>query len=151
MAGLDVTDDKLELVGNYGARSFDSTDITALRSEELFDGEPPTVVVDFVGTVDSMRWAVEVLGTGGRLVQLTTFRDRVASITSREMVFREISIIASRYATRAEVQEASELLADERVEAVIGKTVGPAGLGELHADLKAGRVLGRGAIDWARL
>jgi D-arabinose 1-dehydrogenase-like Zn-dependent alcohol dehydrogenase len=150
VAGLDVSDEKLGLVERFGASPVDSTDISRLKADQVFGDGAPTVVVDFVGNADTMRWSIDVLGPGGRLVQLTTFRDRVASFTSREMVFRELSIVGSRYATKADVQEAADLVGRGDVEAVIGKTVAPSGLPGLHQELKANRLLGRGALDWRR-
>jgi D-arabinose 1-dehydrogenase-like Zn-dependent alcohol dehydrogenase len=148
IAGLDVAGEKLDLVERFGAIPVDSTEISRLDGNEVFAGGLPTVVVDFIGTNDSMRWAIDALGPGGRLVQLTTFRDIAVSVTPRETVFRELSILGSRYATRAEVLQAADLLQQGQVEAVIGKTVTPSGIPELHQQLQQNRLLGRGALDW---
>ena len=48
---------------------------------------------------------------GGRMVTLTTFRNRGIKVESRELVFGELSLIGSRYADRSEVAEAAKLAA----------------------------------------
>lgn len=85
---------------------------------------------------------------GGRLVALTTFRDRPAEIESRQLVFRELSVLGSRYANRAEVAEAGRLVAAGEVVAMIGATRGPGEVLGIHEMLATGQLVGRGALDW---
>jgi D-arabinose 1-dehydrogenase-like Zn-dependent alcohol dehydrogenase len=98
--------------------------------------------------VDGTRWAIDSLGAKGRLIALTTFRDRPVPIESRELVFREVSVIGSRYATKSEVAQAAGLVASGAVQPVIGAVVGPAEILDLHARLAEGSLLGRGALQW---
>ncbi len=146
VAGFDVTPEKLEEIENLGARAVESTDFSALGSP--FDDGPPTVVVDLLGSSEATRWAIDMLGTGGRLVSLTTFRDRPVPFESRELVFRELSLLGSRYARKREVVEAARLVASGAVRPMIGETTGPSGLLELHAGLRSHRLVGRGALVW---
>lgn len=148
VAGLDVIDDKLAEIERLGAAAVRSHDLGSVDSSSLFDDGAPTVVVDLLGIPGSMEWAVDGLAPGGRVVALTTFRDRPASVESRDLVFREISLIGSRYATRAEVAEAAHLVASGSVTPIIGETRGPKDVLELHDRLRGGRLTGRGALDW---
>ncbi len=116
----------------------------------MFAGGPPTVVVDLLGSGESERWSLEGLGMGGRMVALTTFRDRPVTFESRELVFGELSILGSRYANRSEVAEAGRLVASGAVRPVIGETRGPDDVLEIHDMLRSRRLLGRGALDWGR-
>jgi hypothetical protein len=84
----------------------------------------------------------------GRLLVLTTFRDRAFEVEPREMVFKESAVIASRYAWRSEVLHAAELVARGDVQPVIGETVAPDQVLDLHARLEKGDLLGRGALTW---
>ncbi len=147
VAGLDVTDAKLEAVAEFGATPVRSNDFATLQPG-IFEGDRPTVVVDFVGTTESTTWAKDSVDTGGRVVALTTFPGRSVPISPRELVFREFSVIGSRYATTDQLAEAADLVLSGAVRPVIGRVVEPGEVPSVHEDLRAGRLLGRGAIDW---
>ncbi len=146
VAGFDVTTEKLEAIEQTGAIAVASSRFEGLTPP--FGDEAPTVVVDFLGTPEGIRWAIDTMGSGGRLVALTTFRDRPVPIESREFVFRELSIVGSRYATKREVAEAARLVAEGEVVPVIGAVVGPGGVLDLHERIRTRRLVGRGALDW---
>lgn len=144
--GLDLTSEKLGAIESIGVRAVDSSDFTSLPS--LFADGPPTVVIDLVGLDTAGAWAVNALGPQGRLVVLTTFVDQHITIQYRDFVFREIGLLGSRYATKAEVATAADLVATGKVQPVIGQIVGPDDLLSLHARLRAGELVGRGALSW---
>lgn len=146
VAGLDITPEKLEAIERRGSRAVDSSELSRLGSP--FGSKAPTVVVDLVGTIEAARWGLSVLGPGGRLVALTTFRGRSVPIESRELVFKEISLVGSRYASKEEVTKAARLVSTGEVEPVIGAITGPEGVPALHDRLQRGRLVGRGALDW---
>jgi propanol-preferring alcohol dehydrogenase len=146
VVGLDVTRDKLNAIEAHGARALDSSDFSSLPSP--FTDGPPTVVIDFVGTAASTTWSMDSLGRRGRLVALTTFVDRPITVEHRDFVLREISLLGSRYATKAEVAAAADLVATGKIEPVIGEVVGPADLLALHESLRAQQLIGRGALSW---
>lgn len=150
VAGFDVGADKLAAVEQYGAIAVDSGDFDAVHADRLFDGGSPTVVIDLIGTDDSTVWSLEALGMGGRLIALTTFRNRPQTFDSRHLVFREAAVLGSRYATRAEVGEAAELVAGGHVQPAIGAVCGPSDVLEIHDRLSSGALVGRGALDWSR-
>jgi D-arabinose 1-dehydrogenase-like Zn-dependent alcohol dehydrogenase len=149
VAGLDIHDGKLETLEELGARPVRSDDFTTL-DPAIWPQGPPTVVIDLIGSPASLRWSAEALDMGGRLVVLTTFPDRRADLDPRAMVFRETSVIASRYASRSEVALAGVLVASGRIRPVIGEVVGPDGVPSVHDQLRAGTLLGRGALRWDR-
>ena len=146
VVGLDVTRQKLDAVEAVGARAIDSSDFSSL-SQPFSDG-PPTVVIDFVGTATTGAWAVDSLAPRGRLVALTTFVDRLIPIDYRNLVFRETTVLGSRYATKAEVATASDLVATGKVKPIIGHVVGPVDLLPLHEALRTKQLVGRGALTW---
>ena len=145
VAGLERTGEKLAFVETLGAIPVHFSDFSADLKE--LEGSADAVI-DLVGTRESLRWGSDHLRMGGRLVVLTTFRNRTFELEPRSLVFREASVIGSRYASRAELMEAAALVATGRVRAVIGAEVGPDGVGELHASLRRGELLGRGALAW---
>ena len=125
------------------SRAFDAIDL-----KPAWSGESPTVVIDLLGSRDSVTWALKVLPLGGRLVLLTTFRDVEAILSPRDMVLRELTILGSRYASKAELRESAELVAAGAIRPVVSHVVGPEGVEDVHRALQAGTLLGRGAVDW---
>jgi len=148
VVGFDIDKSKLAEIATLGAVPIDSTDLDGVAADELFDGGRPNVVIDFLGTDRSARWAIDGLAAGGRLVALTTFRDRPFSVESRELVFSELSILGSRYARVDQLKAAAGLVAGGAVKPIIGRVVGPEDVGVIHDELRAGTLIGRGAIDW---
>ena len=147
VAGMDLRDDKLALIEDHGALAVRSDDLSTLDPALWRDG-PPTVVIDLVGSAQTLEWSAASLAMGGRLVVLTTFRNRSLSVDPRQMVFREIALIGSRYAARHELALAAELVASGRIKPVIGAVVGPDGVAEVHGALRSGDLIGRGALQW---
>ncbi len=148
VAGLEVHPDKLRyLADELGVAAVDSSHFAAVRLPEGWDAAAD-VVVDLLGTPGSLQWGLDVLGQGGRLVALTTFPGVGLPVTPRELVFREISVLGSRYATRSELALAARLVAEGRVRPVVGRREPPERVEAIHDDLRAGRLLGRGALVW---
>lgn len=150
VAGFDIGTSKLEMIEGLGAIAVDSSDFDAVGSGSLFGGMAPTVIVDLLGTDDSTRWGLDSLGMGGRYVALTTFPNRPQTFEARALVFRETSILGSRYANREELAKAAHLIATGDITPVIGKTTGPEQVLDIHRDIEADRLIGRGALDWRR-
>jgi D-arabinose 1-dehydrogenase-like Zn-dependent alcohol dehydrogenase len=148
VAGFDVVDEKLAELDRLGVLPVRSNDIANIDPTSIFKDGEPTVVIDLLGTTASARWAIDGLAMGGRMVALTTFRDRPVPFESRELVFRELSLIGSRYANRSDLSEAAELVASGAVEPIIGAIGGPGDVLAMHEQLRAGTLLGRGALDW---
>lgn len=147
VAGLDLQDKKLAVIEEHGALAVRSDDLSTLDPALWPDGSP-TVVIDLVGSAATLQWSAASLATGGRLLVLTTFRDRTLSLDPRQVVFKEIAVIGSRYAGRAEVAAAAELVATGRIKPVIGTVVPPDGVRGVHDALRSGQLLGRGALQW---
>ena len=146
VVGLDVTRQKLNAVEAVGARAIDSSDFSSLP--HLFSDGPPTAVIDFVGSATTGAWALDCLAPSGRLVALTTFVDRLIPIDYRNLVFRETAVLGSRYATKAEVATAGDLVATGKVKPMIGRAVGPVDLLPMHEALRTKQLVGRGALIW---
>ncbi len=146
VAGVERTADKLSLVEEMGAIPVDWSGFEP--SLEELSGEADAVI-DLVGTSRSLTWGLDHLRMGGTLCVLTTFRDRGFHVEPRGLVFRETSIIGSRYASRSEVIEAAELIRSGRVRPVIGASVKAEDVGEIHEALEAGELRGRGVLLWS--
>jgi D-arabinose 1-dehydrogenase-like Zn-dependent alcohol dehydrogenase len=88
------------------------------------------------------------LALGGRLCVLTTFREVDLPMSPRDLVLRELTIVGSRYASKAELTECAELVATGRIHPVVSQVVAPEGIEAVHRALRDGTLLGRGAVDW---
>jgi propanol-preferring alcohol dehydrogenase len=148
VAGLEIEPDKFDLILELGAvpvlsQSFAEVDLT-----KAWPDQGPTVVIDLVGTQASLQWGLKTLASGGRLIVLTTFRNVEIPVNPRELVFGEISLLGSRYASRAELMEAANLVATGQIRPVVSQIVPPEQVDEVHQALRQGSLLGRGALDW---
>jgi propanol-preferring alcohol dehydrogenase len=148
VVGFDRGDHKMDLIDRLGARPVDAGDLDAIDGGALWAAGPPTAVIDLVGTPETLSWATANLAPGGRVVVLTTFPGQTGSLYPRELVLAEASVLGSRYASKAEVGTAAELVASGRVRPVIGETSGPADVLDLHTALRKGALNGRGALTW---
>src|SRR5438105_2863874 len=75
VVGLDVSAEKLDyLQRELDVPAVHSGDFGAVELPAAWGGRAD-VVVDLLGTAESLRWGVGHLGSSGRLVTLTTFRD----------------------------------------------------------------------------
>ena len=148
VAGFEVTEQKLTLVEELRGIPVDSSDLSSVDGASLWDEGPPNVVVDLVGSGETLAWALANLGVGGRLAVLTTFRGRGVELDPRELVLREVSVIGSRYASVAEVSFAAQMVADGRIRPIVGETTGPDDVLRLHDLLRSDALIGRGALSW---
>jgi D-arabinose 1-dehydrogenase-like Zn-dependent alcohol dehydrogenase len=147
VAGLDIDGAKLAYLEDaLGVTAVDAADLDRTR---LPWNRGADVVVDFIGTPESLEWGVASLRPNGTLVCLTTFRDRAFELAPRTLVLSQLTVIGSRYASRDEVGAAARLVAAGRIQPVIGRRVGLDELESLHEQLRRGAVLGRGALVWA--
>jgi propanol-preferring alcohol dehydrogenase len=145
--GIDRGEPKLRAVREVGAR--DALDFGAADLRDRLHAAAPggiTAAIDLVGSRETVTFALESLGRRGRLVLLTTFPGVTAEISPRRFVHDELSVLGSRYASRWEVVEAARLVQCGRIKPVVSEAVPLARVGELHAKLRAGTLLGRGAI-----
>ena len=145
--GLERGDEKLALVESFGATAEESSDFDAVELSD-FDGRADAII-DLLGTRDSLAWSVSRLATGGRVCVLTTFRGVEVPVQTREMVFREMSVLGSRYASRSELLETAAMVERGDVQPVVGVSTGPREVESIHELLRAGRLEGRGALVWS--
>ncbi len=132
-----------------GIAAVDSSSFDAIRLPATWEGGVD-VVTDFLGRPESTAWALRSLATGGRLVALTTFKNVNVPLAPRDLVYRELTVLGSRYASRAELVDAADLVVAGHIRPVVSRTVGPDGLEGVLAALRAGSLLGRGALVWSQ-
>jgi propanol-preferring alcohol dehydrogenase len=144
--GLERGDEKLALVESIGVAAEDSGDFNTVALSD-FDGRADAII-DLLGTPESLAWSLSRLATGGRVCVLTTFRGVEVPVTPRQLVFRETSILGSRYASRSELLDAAAMVERDEVRPVVGVSAGPREVESIHELLRSGRLEGRGALVW---
>lgn len=145
--GIDRGEERLKLVRDMGAvAAFDSSVPDLIRAVRDPAPRGVTVAIDLVGNPTTLRFCLDALAPRGRLVVLTTFPGLATEVAPRELVARELAILGSRYASRWELAEAARLVADRRITPVVTEVVSLPEVTSLHAKLRAGRLLGRGAV-----
>ena len=149
VVALEANEQKLRyLESELGFDVMNSSDFACVRLARAWH-DKADVVVDLLGSTASLRWSLDALDTGGRLVTVTTFRDVDTVISSRELVLGEKSMIGSRYCGKGELLEAGALVARGDVQAVIGCRVALDGVEDVHNLLRRGELVGRGALVMA--
>ncbi|MFW6448744.1 MAG: alcohol dehydrogenase catalytic domain-containing protein [Halobacteriota archaeon] len=101
-------------------------------------GGGPTVAVDTVGDVPTIRAAWDALGMGGQLVSLTTHHERAFAPLLKDFVVNESAVLGSRYATKDEVVRAARLFADGLVDPIVTETVGIDEIPGVHQRIRSG-------------
>ena len=148
VAGLEATPAKLGfLEDELRVPAVDSSDFGAVSLPAGWEGGPD-VVVDLLGSAESLQWSLRALGPSGRLVLLTTFPGRSVELSPRRAVLGELSVLGSRYAGRAELAFAAALVAEGRIRPIVSERVSADGLDALHERLRRGELVGRGALVW---
>ncbi len=148
VAGLEASESKFDIIRRMGGVPLQSRSFDDIDRRPVWDGGEPTVVIDLLGSRESLTWALKALPLGGRLVVLTTFRDVDIRLSPRELVLREMTVLGSRYASRAELRESADLVAAGKIHPVVSQVVPPASVEDVHRALLEGTLIGRGAVDW---
>ena len=148
VAGLEIREEKLSVLEEMGVLPIRSNAFSELDPSKIWSDGASTAIIDLVGSNESLDWSIEALAPGGTLVLLTPFRDRELKIDPRQAVRRELTVVGSRYASRAEVTLAADLVLSGRIRPIIGMQSGPDGLLGTHDQLRAGALLGRGVLRW---
>jgi D-arabinose 1-dehydrogenase-like Zn-dependent alcohol dehydrogenase len=149
LIAVDLDDAKLEQTRAYGADHL--VNFEALGAEgaaelvqQVTGGRGVDTVVETVGTPETIRWAYNQLGKGGTLVNITTHPGVELPIWPGSLVQRELSVIGSRYLSKAEYLRAIDLVRQGKVRPVVSRTVPLSGVEAIHADLRGARFFGRG-------
>ncbi|APW96905.1 NADPH:quinone oxidoreductase [Halobiforma lacisalsi AJ5] len=151
----DVVDDRLEHVDAVTDGAVQPVDVrgdpddVARRVRKAAGGERngPSVVVDTVGDVETLRAGWDALAMGGRVVSLTTHHERAFGPLLREFVEKEAAVLGSRYATKNEVVRAAELLADGRISPVVTERVGLEDVPDVHERIRSGESHGMVVLE----
>ena len=143
--GYDIGGRKAETIARYVT----AVDVSG-GLPEPDDAHRPTVVVDFAGQPETLKWGFNTLAPGGRMAILASFDHIDMTIAPRRLVLAELTVMGSLYANRSELAEAADMVQSGAVEAVVTEVVPATGVPAVHARVRRGELVGRAALDWRR-
>ena len=109
--------------------------------------------IDFVGSPVTTRAGIAALGRGGTFVVVGTLphlrsdKSAVISASPMYLINKEITIMGTRYATRAEIAHSLQMIRDGRVKTVIGASFPLAQAEDALEAIRSNDVFGRILVD----
>jgi alcohol dehydrogenase len=147
--GFDVHEPTLAVARDLGldARTSDDDAIRAAREE--FGPEGMDVVVDAVGHSRTLEAAIRLVRAGGRIVGVGYSPTTDLRLPTARLVLGELEIVGSRFAHRADLERAIELVAAGDVKPIVGLVRNLEDVNDVFSDLLSGEVVGRAVLDVA--
>ncbi len=108
------------------------------------------VCVDTVGSPSTLANGVKVVGRGGTFVVVGFQPGSSLTVDPTGLILDEVVVTGSRYATRAEIARTLDLVAQRRVEPVIGARFGLDKAVDAYVAMQRNEVFGRIVVDTAR-
>jgi len=146
---VDISDDKLALARDVGADETINASKMAFDEEarRLTGGRGVDVVVEMVGTSETMKASVQSLGKGGRLVFVGTYEpDATLTFNPRLLVGNEIILTGSRYCSRHDLAKTVEMVARGRIRPIVTRTCRLEETDEVLQMIERKELAGRAAV-----
>lgn len=146
--GVDITSKKLSAMEEFGADwvIHGKEENVARIVRDITKGQGVHVAIDLVGSKDTLKTCSQILGKGGKLIILTTFPNVSFDLLPSQLVFKESAVIGSRYASKAEVLKAIDLVASGKIKPVLGGETDLENVEQLHSQISKNELVGRGAV-----
>lgn len=146
---VDLGPDKLAAAEQAGAELTIDAATTSVADavRDHTGGLGVDVVVDMVGTDETLAAALDAVGKGGRVVFVGTYKpDAVLPLHPWSLGAGEVALTGSRYCTRTDLADALELVRSGLVRPVVTRTCTLADAGELLDAIERNEVVGRAAV-----
>ena len=143
--GVDLTEEKLELMKKYGADEVidASKDGWGQRIVEISGGRGADKILEFVSRKETVEEDIKSLRKGGKLV-LVAYSDSVPlQINSLKVVLNELEILGTRAGTKEDIEKCVELIVEGKLKPVISKTFSLEEINQAMSILKEGKLSGR--------
>jgi D-arabinose 1-dehydrogenase-like Zn-dependent alcohol dehydrogenase len=140
----DVGETKREAALASGARAALDGSGPNGRAEilEAAGGRPPRAAIDFVGTPETLRLAMEAVDIGGTVVAVGLYGGEI-TISTALLPLRQLNLRGSYVGSLRELRELVGIMQAREVKTVPVRTRPMAEVNAILADLEAGRVVGR--------
>ena len=147
--GLDISQRAVDGARGLGLEAVRADDPGA--EENVLGGreEGVDVVVDVVGSAESVAQACRLVRPGGRIVGVGYSLTSKIVLPSARFVLEELEWVGSRYARLDELERAVRLVADGHVRPVVDSVRPLEEVNDAFAALEAGEVVGRAVLDVA--
>lgn len=143
----DISDERLAFARKYGAHEvIDAHGDPLPEIARITDGRGVDIVVDIVGTPESMAWGLHSLRRGGRFVLVGYSPATPFPLESMLMHLNEWKIFGTRCSSRTELADSIRLVNSGAVVPVVSRVYPLEELNEALREVAAGRVLGRTVI-----
>jgi 2-desacetyl-2-hydroxyethyl bacteriochlorophyllide A dehydrogenase len=114
-------------------------------------GDRVDVVIETVGSAETLRWSAPSLGPGGRLVLVGYDPKRPVQLDALQVHYRELEILGTRVSTQQELKEVIRLVEDGHLTPVIGRSYALEEANEALRAVAEGQVFGRVVLDVGRV
>lgn len=144
VAVSEMSEPKREAALAQGAHAaFDGGAPDALaRIREIGGGRAPRAVIDYVGSPETLRLALDAVDVGGTIVAVGLFGGELP-ISTALLPLRQVTIRGSYVGSLAELRELVALMRSRDVRTVPVATRPMAEVNAILSDLEAGRIVGR--------
>ncbi len=145
--GIDRGKDKCKLMKKFRVDMVIDVSSTYDWSAEVIrttNGKGVDLVLDCVGSEETVQNSIACLKNGGRLV-LVGYEQEV-SINSQALVLKEIEIYGSRAATKVDIEECVKLVAEGQIEPVVGVILPCDKVNDANSLVQQGSPMGRVVI-----
>jgi alcohol dehydrogenase, propanol-preferring len=112
---------------------------------DLTGGRGVDVAIDYVSATSTLEAAAKALGRRGRLVTLGG-AGKTFQVSGFDMLYKEQSLLGSRYVTRTEILETFDLVARGEVWPIVTDIRPWTEAEAVHARVERGEVIGRAAL-----
>lgn len=141
----DVNPNALNLAQEFGAEGIidckDNEPLKALQS--LTNGQGVDVVLEFVGSSQSLGWSLPSLCPGGQLVVVGYSPGDSWSVDTVPFHFYEWNAIGCRASTRRELSEVIKLVEAKKIKPIVSKTYSLDQANEALKEMSKGDIIGR--------
>lgn len=148
--GIDVSERALEVAGRLGIEAHDAADpkLEAKLMSSTGD-EGLDVVLDTVGSVETLQRAFGLTRSAGRIVAVGYSLDSRVDLPTARFVLEEVELVGSRYVAMDELERVIRMVADGKVEVIVDRVLPLERANEALEALEAGEVVGRVVLDVA--
>jgi alcohol dehydrogenase len=148
--GIDISERAVEVARRLGIEAHDAADPDLeARLMTATDGERMDVVLDTVGTVETLQRAFAITRSAGRIVAVGYSLDSRLDLPTARFVLEEVELVGSRYVAMDELERVIRMVADGRVEVIVDRVLPLDRANEALEALEAGEVVGRVVLDVA--
>ena len=134
---------RLELAQRYGAVAVDTAhESLDAAVRKLTDGEGVDVVVDNVGTRESVREGLALLRPGGKFL-VVAYVDESFDVPSMPLFKTELEIIGCRGSTKQDLIDVVRMVENGQVTPILGASYPLRSIGDAVARLESGELVGR--------